>query len=312
MSWSICAIWHLQYSWDDMKSLRLLFKCCWCRCGYNHLCSRCNDRPNLQCGQHVHHICRREVVNRIHPFRLRQFIKPYLVLPKSLFELFDQFGDCAHHPAGSIIFAQLAPLWIFFIVVLIFSILLIIGTCKITQSVSNNIQHLLEWFSGLSCCQFRLFSISHIILLLLKRCLYIFYSLPCHSGFSIHIILRPLHILIIAEKVCFLSFLRRQQHSAPNAPTLSTPKLVLPMISWWHCCSDWLVDLQYLSARSGDRFYFPALSIVLNVHFVVRRDVGCCKIWTTWRQAGSFMSRLVCLIHFSKEKSAFCLSLHSE
>jgi len=33
--------------------------------------------------------------------------------------------------------------------------------------------------------------------------------------------------------------------------------------------------------------------MVSCVDNVVGGDVGCCKIWTTWRQAASCMSRLV-------------------
>jgi len=57
------------------------------------------------------------------------------------------------------------------------------------------------------------------------------------------------------------------------------------------------VDLPYLPAVSGERFFFGGLTIVSSVDLVVRRDVGYCKIWTTWRQAASFMSRLVGFLH---------------
>ena len=49
------------------------------------------------------------------------------------------FGDCAHHPAGFIIFARLAQLCIFMI--LIFHIFLIIGTYKIAHNVSDSNNH---------------------------------------------------------------------------------------------------------------------------------------------------------------------------
>jgi len=52
-------------------------------------------------------------------------------------------------------------------------------------------------------------------------------------------------------------------------------------------------------------FILGALTIVSCVDLVVGRDVGYCKIWTTWRQAESFMSRFVCLINSKKAKSAF-------
>jgi len=68
---------------------------------------------------------------------------------------------------------------------------------------------------------------------------------------------------------------------------------------------DQLVDFLYLPAGSGEKFFFGALTIVVCVDFVVGRDVGCCKIWTIWRQAASFMSRLVCLINLNKQNLRF-------
>jgi len=57
---------------------------------------------------------------------------------------------------------------------------------------------------------------------------------------------------------------------------------------------------------------FRALTIELCVHIVVGWDVRCCKIWTTWRQAVSFMSRFVSLINSNKAQSAIRSSLLSE
>jgi len=65
------------------------------------------------------------------------------------------------------------------------------------------------------------------------------------------------------------------------------------------------VDLPYVRAGSAKKIFFEALLIVVSVDFVVGRDVGCCKIWTIWRQAASFMTRLVHLIILNKAKSAF-------
>jgi hypothetical protein len=72
------------------------------------------------------------------------------------------------------------------------------------------------------------------------------------------------------------------------------------------------VDLPYLPARSGEKFFLGALTIVSCVDLVVGRDVGCCKIWTTWKQAESFMSRFVCLMNSNKAKSAFWPSFQLE
>jgi hypothetical protein len=68
---------------------------------------------------------------------------------------------------------------------------------------------------------------------------------------------------------------------------------------------DCFVDLPYLLTGSGEKFFLGALTIVSGVDLVVGRDVGCCKIWTTWRKAESFMSRFIHLINLNKAKSAF-------
>jgi len=44
--------------------------------------------------------------------------------------------------------------------------------------------------------------------------------------------------------------------------------------------------------------------MVSCVDLVVGRDIGCCKIWTTWRQVECFMSRFICLIKSNNAKSA--------
>jgi len=54
---------------------------------------------------------------------------------------------------------------------------------------------------------------------------------------------------------------------------------------------------------SGEKFFFSALTIVSCVDLVVGRDVGCCKIWTSWRQSESCMSRFICLINLNEAKS---------
>jgi len=65
------------------------------------------------------------------------------------------------------------------------------------------------------------------------------------------------------------------------------------------------VDLLYLPRGGGESCFYGALTIVFCVDFVNGRDVGCCNIWTTYRQAASCMSRLVLLIDINKAKSAF-------
>jgi hypothetical protein len=157
---------------------------------------RLNDGRNPQFGGAVLLISFTKVVGCILPSRLSQFIEIHLFLPKPLHALLDSFGDCVHHPAGFVIFTQIALLSLF--IIFLFPILPIIGTCKITQTVSDSNQHFLKRLFGLSGRQSRYFSMRHIVLLLLNRCFCVFNSLSCPSGFSLHIILNPFLFLLIA------------------------------------------------------------------------------------------------------------------
>jgi hypothetical protein len=58
--------------------------------------------------------------------------------------------------------------------------------------------------------------------------------------------------------------------------------------------------------------FFGALTIVFILGFVDCQVVGCCKIWTTWRQAESFMSWLVHCMNKNTAKSELWPSLHWE
>src|SRR5882757_3145972 len=140
-SWSRSPLRHLRYSRDNVKPLHKLSNCCWWRCRSAIICLWLNDNRNPQFGCAVLLISFTEVVGCILPSRLCQFINLHRLLPKALHALLDRFGDCAHHPAGFIIFTQLALHCLF---ILIFPILPIVGTCKITQTVSDSSHHLLE------------------------------------------------------------------------------------------------------------------------------------------------------------------------
>jgi hypothetical protein len=129
---------------------------------------------------------------------LHQFVKPQLLIPKALHAVLYRFGDCANHPARFFIFAQLAMPCILFIIILVFPILLIIGICKITQTVSDSFQHLLKCDFRLSGCRSSLFNIYHMFLLLHHCCLCVLNSLSCHCGLSLHIILDPFLSLFVA------------------------------------------------------------------------------------------------------------------
>jgi hypothetical protein len=127
---------------------------------------------------------------------LSQFVELHLLLPEALHALLYHFGDCAHHPAGFIIIAQLALLSLF--IILVFPILPIIGSCKITQTVSDSNQHLLKRLFGLSGHQSRDFSMHRIDLLLFNRCLCVNDLLSCPSSLSLNIIVNPFRFLFIA------------------------------------------------------------------------------------------------------------------
>ena len=157
---------------------------------------RLNNRRNPQFECAVLLISFTEVVCCILPSRLGQFVELHLLPPKPLHALLYCFGDCAHYPAGFIVFAQLALLSIF--IILIFPILPIVGTCKITQTGSYSNQCLFKRLFGLSGRQSRDFSMRHIVLLLLNRCLCVFNSVSSPSGFSLNIILNPFLFPFIA------------------------------------------------------------------------------------------------------------------
>jgi len=166
-----------------------------------------NDQWNLQFGLPVHLISFAETVGRVPPSGLFQFIKLHPLLSKPLHAALYRFEDCAHHAAGYVIFAQLA-LHCIIGFIFIFRILHIVRTGQITHTVSDSIQHLIKCHFRLPGCQFWLFNIAHIFLLLLNRSLCIFNSLSVRRSLSLHLVLYPLLCLFIAEKVRLLFFFR--------------------------------------------------------------------------------------------------------
>jgi hypothetical protein len=155
-----------------------------------------NDCQNPQCGGALLLTLFTEVVGCILLSRLSQFVELYLLLLKSVHALQYRFSDFAHHSAGFVIFAQLVLLSLFIIV--IFPILPMAETCKITQTVSDSNQQVLKCLFGRSGLHSRDVSLRHIILLLLNRCLWVFNSLSCPSGCSLNIILNAFLIVFIA------------------------------------------------------------------------------------------------------------------
>jgi hypothetical protein len=107
-------------------------------------------------------------------------------------------------------------------------------------------------------------------------------------------------------------FLDVKLRNAPNGRTQSTSKpLVMSFASsCWGVA--FLVDLPYWPSGSYKKFSLGPLTIVLCVDLVVRQDVGCYQIWTTWRQAESWMARFVCLINSNKPTTGFWPSFELE
>ena len=130
---------------------------------------------------------------------------------------------------------------------------------------------------------------------------------------SIHCSLSSVHKTCISRRFSANSvFFDDKLPNAPHAQMVSASGALLHLFAWWCRPVDFFVDLPYLPAGSCKRFFCGALTIVSCVELVVGRHIGCCKIWTTWRLAASFMSRLVGFINQNKAKSAFWLSLHLE
>jgi hypothetical protein len=77
------------------------------------ICLWLNGGRNYQFGDAVLLISFTEVVGCIFPSWFSQFVELLLLLPKPLHALLDCFGDCAHYPAGFVIFAQLSLLSLF-------------------------------------------------------------------------------------------------------------------------------------------------------------------------------------------------------
>jgi len=124
-----------------------------------------------------------------------QFVKLQLSQPKPLHVLLYCFEYCAHRPAGFVIFAQLALLYVF--IILIFTILPMLRTCNIAQTIFDSNNHLMTCYFRLSGRQSRIFTCLCIILLLPSHCLCVFNLLSCPSGFTLIIILHPFLFLFV-------------------------------------------------------------------------------------------------------------------
>jgi hypothetical protein len=192
---------------------------------------------NLQFSRPVVHISLMELVGRFPPSRFRQFVKPQLLLPNTLHAVLYQFRDCAHHPARFFIFAQLAMPCICFIIILVSPSSSSFGTCKITQTVSDSIQHRLTCSFRVCGCRSSLFNISYVFPLLHHCCLCVLNSPSCHCGLSLHIMLDLCLSLFVVYNGNFPSFFRSnlllhcKLRSAPNTRILSASKQLLPLFT---------------------------------------------------------------------------------
>jgi len=185
-SCSRCPFKHLRYAEDNVKTLDKLSKYCRWSCCCIIIPLQFKDYRNAQCSCAKLLFSFPEGIGCVLPSRLILSVKLHLHLTKPLHVLRHCFGDCAHHPARFIIFAQLALL-----IMLIFPILPIVGTWKITQTVSDSNHHLLIGHFRLSVGTSGVFSLPFIILILLIRCLCVFRSVSCPSGLSRNIMLDP-------------------------------------------------------------------------------------------------------------------------
>jgi len=228
---------HWQYSRHDITRLHNLCTCCQFGCGCQFIHFWLNQYPNLQFICSVLLATFTEVVGHVSQTLLSEFVNSNLLLRKSVRVVLYRCGDCTHPPSGFISFAQLAQRCICnnFLVILA---LFIAGTSKITQTIFNSIPHLLKWFFWRSGCQFYIFTISDIFLLLLNPSLCVVNFLSSHSGFAVHIIINPLVFLFIAQNMCIMCFLNRmslfglQPAPFPKGWIHSATKPLLPQFTW--------------------------------------------------------------------------------
>lgn len=142
--WSRSPLRYLRYSENDVKSLHMLSRCCVSSCPCTIIRLQFNNSRNLHVYSAIFPVSFAEVFGCILTPRVCQFVKLHLFRPTSLHALLYRSRDCAHHPAGFAIFAPLGQLCIF--IILICLILLLIGTYKIAQTVSEGNQNLLKHF----------------------------------------------------------------------------------------------------------------------------------------------------------------------
>ena len=197
------------------------------------ICLGLNDCWNVQFGHSVLLICFAEVVGCVPPSWLCQFVKLHLLLAKPLHAALYWFGDCADHPAGFVIFAQLALLCIivFFFNFSSSSSLELARSLRlfpIAFSISSNV------FSGslvvnptfstllISSC-FCLIAVSASSTCILATAVSLSTLSSMHCSFS------PLLEMWVSRSFSATSFfLDRKPRNAPRARTLSASNPLLP------------------------------------------------------------------------------------
>jgi len=66
-----------------------------------------------------------------------------------------------------------------------------------------------------------------------------------------------------------------------------------------------ILDLPYFPNKNGEMFFLGGFTFDFCLNHVYGQEVECCKEQTTWGQAVSVISTLVCLINWNKAKSVF-------
>lgn len=188
---------QLRYSRDNGMTHQPLSKLCRYRCCCMIIRLRPDDCQIPQVRWGVFRISSMEVIGCVLPSRLIHFLKLHLDQFVPQHALPHHLGDNAHHPARFVIIAQLALLCRS--IILMRPVRPIVGTCKITRTVSASSQCLPECLFGLSAHQSGVFSLPDLPLLLLNRPFCVFSSLSCPSGCSPNIFLSPFFLIFIAQ-----------------------------------------------------------------------------------------------------------------
>lgn len=177
-----------------------LSKCWQCRLGCNIICLWLNEHWKIQFGQCILLISFRQTFGHAPPSSSYINSASFICICWNFCMQYCTICEIVH-------IAQPGSLSSLTLPSSAFSILLILWTCKIAQTVSDSNYNQVQQCFRLSGSQSRIFSNSHILLLLPNHCLGIFNLLSYYPGFSFNIILDPFLFLCIVKKVCFLRFI---------------------------------------------------------------------------------------------------------